>query len=232
MSAGLYPIGKDIWEVARAFRAGGMSIGGRMTVVKLADGGLWLHSPVKIDDDLTRELDTLGPVAHIVAPNKVHHLMVGGWAARYPDAVLHGAPGLAKKRADLVFRGVLGDEAPDVWKNELQQVFLEGAPIVHETVFLHPKSSTLIVTDLVFNVGRADDFWTKLTLGGLLGATGGVRMSRTIKFSVRDRAAFKKSVDRVLERDFQQISVTHGEVVRNDAKDALRKAAAWVSHSQ
>lgn len=228
MSAGLYPLGKDIWEVARPFRAGGMSIGTRMTVVRLGDGTLWLHSPVKIDDDLTRELETLGPVGHIVAPSKVHHLMVGGWVERYPEAALYGAPGLAKKRTDLSFRGMLGDEAPDAWTNDLQQIFLDGAPIVHETVFVHPKSSTLIVTDLVFNVGQPDDFWTKLTLGGMLGATGGVRMSRTIKFSVRDRANFRKSVDRILERDFQQVTVTHGEVIRVDAKESLRQAAAWL----
>jgi hypothetical protein len=205
-----------------------MSIGTRMTVVRLSDGRLWLHSPVKIDEHLTRELETLGRVAYIVAPNKVHHLMLGGWVERYPEAELHGAPGLAKKRTDLSFRGMLGDQAPEAWRDDLQQIFLEGAPIVHETVFVHAKSSTLIVTDLVFNVGQADDVWTRVTLGGMLGATGGVRMSRTIKFSVRDRARFKQSVDRVLEHDFQRVTVTHGDVIRTDAKDSLRAAAAWL----
>ena len=39
----------------------------RMAVVRLPGGGLWLHSPVPIDDRLAEELAELGPVRDIVA---------------------------------------------------------------------------------------------------------------------------------------------------------------------
>ena len=87
---------------------------------------------------------------------------------------------------------------------------------------------SLVATDLVFNVGRGEDLWTKLTLGGVLGATGGVRMSRTIKYTVRDRALFRASVDRALGWEFSRVTVTHGDIIENDAKDSLSCAAAWL----
>lgn len=46
--------------------------GGRMTVAKLSDGSLWVHSPVELDEPLRAALGELGPVAHIVSPNYEH----------------------------------------------------------------------------------------------------------------------------------------------------------------
>ena len=40
-------------------------MGTQMTVVRLADGSLWLHSPVKLDDSLTRAFDSVGRVAFL-----------------------------------------------------------------------------------------------------------------------------------------------------------------------
>lgn len=41
----------------------------RMTVVCLSDGDLFLHSPVKFDEGLAKELRRLGRVRHLVSPN-------------------------------------------------------------------------------------------------------------------------------------------------------------------
>ncbi len=42
----------------------------RCLVVRLADGGLWVWSPVELTADLRAEVEALGPVAHLVSPNK------------------------------------------------------------------------------------------------------------------------------------------------------------------
>jgi len=60
----------------------------RMVVVKLDTGGLWLHSPIQIDDQLFKEINSLGKVEHIVAPNCFHHLFASSAKARFPEAVL------------------------------------------------------------------------------------------------------------------------------------------------
>jgi len=41
--------------------------------VKLSDGSLWVHSPVKLDPELKAAMDALGPVKHIVTPNFEHN---------------------------------------------------------------------------------------------------------------------------------------------------------------
>jgi hypothetical protein len=44
----------------------------RMTIIRLADGGLLLHSPTRFDFDLARELEKIGPIRYLVAPNSAH----------------------------------------------------------------------------------------------------------------------------------------------------------------
>ena len=46
----------------------------RSVVVRLAEGHVWVWSPIRLTDGLRREVDRLGQVAHLVSPNKLHHL--------------------------------------------------------------------------------------------------------------------------------------------------------------
>lgn len=45
----------------------------RMTVARLSHGGLWCHSPVAPQEQMFAALDALGPVQHLIAPNKLHY---------------------------------------------------------------------------------------------------------------------------------------------------------------
>jgi len=57
-----------------------------MTVIRLGNGGLFLHSPVPLDGALRAALNQLGPVRAIVAPSKAHHLFVDDYVKEYPEA--------------------------------------------------------------------------------------------------------------------------------------------------
>jgi len=106
----LKSIDTNLWTVDRPFGRLVGSIGTRMTVIKLADGGLFLHSPVKLDPELRAALDQLGPVRFVAAPNRAHHLFVGDYIGAFPEATIFAAPGLPEKRKDLNFHGVLGGQ--------------------------------------------------------------------------------------------------------------------------
>ena len=69
-------------------------IGTRMTVIKLASGGLFLHSPTKLDEQTKQALDAIGEVRAVVAPSRAHHLFVGDYIKTWPGAKLYGPPGL------------------------------------------------------------------------------------------------------------------------------------------
>lgn len=58
----------------------------RMTIARLADGGLWVHSPTRFFAMLLRQREELGPIRHFVAPNSAHRTFLGEWQTYVPGA--------------------------------------------------------------------------------------------------------------------------------------------------
>ena len=131
----------DLWIVDSRQGFVGLEIGTRMTVVRLPDSALLLHSPVPVSDGLKRQLEELGRVTYLVAPNCFHHLYAGDWLQAFPEASLYAAPGLERKRPDLKITGVLGDTPEPGWNGVLDQVLVNGLPLVNEVAFYHATRS-------------------------------------------------------------------------------------------
>lgn len=221
----LRPIAEDVWCADRPFRIGPLDVGARMTVLRVR-GALFLHSPVAADAPTRRAVDALGPVHWIVAPNLVHHRFAGAWKQAYPEARLYGAPGLPAKRIDLPFDGLLEDQPLIGWRGAVDQVVVRGAPSLNEVVFCHRPSRTLLVTDLAANYRDARAFWLRLWI--VLTGARGFGPHRITRWTIRDRAAARASIERVLELDFDRVTVSHGAVLESGGKDAFRRAWSWV----
>jgi len=219
----------DIWTVRMPLVLFGAHFGTRMTVVRLPDdGGLWLHSPVRPTADLKKELDALGEVRHIVAPSKFHHLFVGPCQEAWPEAKTWLAPGLADKRDDLDYDGVLSDAAPPAWEGVIDQVVYDAAPMMNETVFFHRPSRTLILTDLAMNFRVAHTTWTRIIVG-LYGAWQTFGPTLAIRFATKDDARARRAVEQMLSWDFDRVSVCHGEIYDGeDVREALRSGFSWL----
>lgn len=222
----LTPLAPDLWVATRPLPLAVGDVGTRMTVVRLGDGALWLHSPVRLDAATRAALDALGPVRAVVAPSKVHHFFVGDYRAAYPAARLYAAPGLADKRRDLAFDGVLDDDSPAAWRGELEQHLFRGTPLMNEVVFFHPASRTLVLTDLCFNVARP--MRGRARLFCWLAGARGFGPHRLVRLGVRDRAAARRSLQRLLEWDFDRVIVTHGDVLDSGGHEAMRRAFDWL----
>lgn len=195
----------------------------RMTVLRDADDDLMLVSPIAIDDALASELHELGAVRTIVGPNRLHHGHLGPAKARYPQARLLGAPGLADKRKDLDFDGVL-DTLPLSETIEARRI--EGADKLSEVVLYHRPSRTLVVTDSVFNIPHASGMsWFVLRF--LSGALGRFEQSRLLRTMTEDREATASSVEAMLAWPFDRVVMAHGEVVEHNATAGLRAALWW-----
>jgi hypothetical protein len=147
----------------------------RMALARLAGGSLWVWSPVALTEALQAEVEALGEVGDIVAPNRIHHLFLDEWAARWPKARLHAAPGLAHKRPELRFATELGDVADSAWAAEIDQVVFRGSFAMEEVVFFHRPSRTALFCDLIqrHDAGRQSG-WKGLLmhLDGLVGPHG------------------------------------------------------------
>ena len=88
----------------------GMQLGTRMTIIRLKNNKLFLHSPTKLNSKLIEEIDNLGKVTFIVAPNKLHHLFLNSYVKQYPKAIFYATPALVKKRKDIHFNENLQDQ--------------------------------------------------------------------------------------------------------------------------
>lgn len=197
-----------------------------MTVVRLRDGGLLIHSPIALTADLQAEVDSIGPVRHIVAPSQGHHLYAGEWQDAYPGALLSAATGLAKRRRDLAVDHELMGVGHADWQDDLETLFIEGA-MLNETVFLHRPSRSLIVADAVENFDTSSHWPTRtyLKIAGIHGKPG---VSRSLRPFFRDKKRARRSIDELLSWDFDRIVVAHGDIIDSDANDALREAYRWL----
>ena len=227
MPTPLRQLAENLWVAERPQTFYGLPVGTRMTVVRLAGDRLLLHSPVALDTGLRAELDALGRVSFAVAPNRVHHLHAGEVATAYPGTRLWVAPGLERKRPDLRFEAVLGDDAPAEWRDELAQVFFRGRPYENEVVFFHRASRTLVMCDLAFNFGPRSPAPTRLLMK-LLRSYGQLAPSKLDPLLIRDRRAARESLERILAWDFDRIIVAHGDVLESGGHETLRRGYSWL----
>jgi hypothetical protein len=221
------PLAENIWELSHPLPAGPIVLDHRMTVVRLASGQLWVHSPVALDDTIRAGLDALGEVAYFVAPSTFHDLYWPPYFTAYPNARFFAAPGVREAHPDLPFTDVLSADAPSSWSGELDQTLLEGMPKINEVAFLHPASQSLIVADMAFNYDRNVNLATCLMLK-MTGCYGRFGVSRLFKLFIKDKKATRRSIDEILSWDFERIIVGHGHLVQSDGRQILKEAYAFL----
>jgi hypothetical protein len=204
----------------------GLHLGTRMTVVKLPDGSVWLHSAVSATPELRAAVAAIGPVRHIVAPSLYHHLFAGEWLAAYPDATLYGPAALRKKRKDLTLTPIEeASRAP--WAAALSPIRIEGCRL-EETIFVHGATRTLVTSDLVENFTTSPHLPTRLYLKAT-GIHGRAGLASPLRLLFHDRKAARRSVDAVLAVDFGTVVLAHGNVLREGAREAVEATYAFLS---
>lgn len=223
----LRSIAEGVWAHELDLRMpGGLPFPARATLLRLGDRTLALHSPLAIDDAMAHQIDALGPVRFLIAPNCRHWMHLRRAKERYPDARILGAPGLKKKLGGLVFEPLPADGLVAGLDGLLIQR-IEGARRLEEHVFLHEASRSLVVADLVFNIHRTQSALLRLylRLGRMYRRTA---QSFVWRLLVDDRAVAASSAAAVLGWSFDRLIVAHGEVVEDGAHERMREALAWM----
>jgi hypothetical protein len=201
----------------------------RMAVVRLTDGSAWVWSPIALDVELEREIESIGAVLHIVSPDKIHHLLLKEWTQRWPEARLYAPPGLARRRRDLHFHAELADEADPAWAVEIDQVVFRGSIAMEEVVFFHRASRAVLVGDLV---QRHDPAQRKglggmlMRLDGLVGEHGSTPREWRASFLRRGPARTARA--RVLAWNPERLVIAHGACAAKGATGILARALAWI----
>ncbi len=209
-------IDDDIWVVERPFKLFGAEFGNRMTVIRMADGKLLLHSPVILDPQLRAEVEALGQVAYLLTPNAFHGLHVGQWSATFPHAQIFEAR---------------DDRTSSSFLPALELKSVKGMSKLNEVVCYHPASRTLILTDLCFNIGEGVSAWTQFFFS-LNGAYNRFGPSRMMRGMIDDQQRLRESITDILSWPFERVIVSHGEVIEHNGQKALRDAFDFLEGSK
>ena len=230
----LKPVAPEIWVVdGGSIRFYGMPFPTRMTVIRLASGELFIHSPVALAGDLRAEVSALGPVRYLVAPNWIHYAWVRDWQQAFPESLSWASPGVRARAlgrgVDIAFDAELGDEAPPEWAGQIDQVVADSG-WHREVVFFHRASRTLVLTDLIENLEPQHlPWWFRLLAraGGVLAPEGGMPRDMALSFR-RRRAHLRDVVERMLSWKPERVIIAHGRCFEHDGEAVLRRAFAKV----
>lgn len=203
-----------------------------MTVWRLPDGGLVLHSPTCLDEPTMARLDALGPVRFLLVPNAGHRLDIKRYAARYPDATVI-APRAARPDVEKIHPvgaacedalpplGV-GVQAPDGMKDGYELVY---------TVDLDGGGKALVINDILAGDHPHPPTGFGGFLSSLLGTPGGkLGIARIVRFMFgKDMARFRAFVGHLADTPDLRLMVTsHGGPVTGDVPTALREALSRI----
>ena len=217
----------DVWiaegPIVRTF---GFPFPTRMILVKLADGNVWINSPVVASPEEMESITDLGPVKYLVAPTPLHEWRLQGWKGKFPGAQVWVAPPV-RKQTNLP-QHVLSDEPPAAWAEDMDRMIFRGSSVLNEVYFLHRNSHTLIFCDFIQNYAPQRGKLLRNTVmkwAGVLG--GGVPIDIRLSCS-RNTSPARASLQRLLSWDFDKAIFAHGDCIERDAKAFVRRAFRWL----
>lgn len=227
-------VADNVWIVdSGPMRVAGMPLPVRMTVIRLTSGELILHSPTQFSFTLKTQLDELGRIAHLVAPNTAHWSFTPEWQSHCPDALCWAVPGLgerpAVRKAGLRIDKVFADGAPVEWQDEIEIVLVRGKGLVEAELF-HRASRTLVLTDMIVNLEPG-----KLPLAMRLGAKFLGALAPNGKAPVYARGVIKaggeqasQAAARLVDLNPERVLFAHGHWHDRDGRAQLERSLDWL----
>ena len=232
----LQPFAKNLWVAdGPNVRDFGIMFTTRMSVAKLSDGSLWVNSPVSVPSDTLEEIKALGPVKYLVAGTPRHVWRLDEWHTLFPEAQLWASrpTPFTLKKGRLPLTGILGDEPPQAWKDDFDQLAFKGSRLIEEVPFFHKPSRTVILDDLIqshpMEKGKPLSN-VVFRLAGVSGPHGGV--GRDIRLSFTDRNLARQSLAKLLSWDFDKLIIAHGACIEHDAKPIVEEAFQWLTKTR
>ena len=225
----LRKIDSDIWVAEQPLRYFGLSIGARMTIIRLVNGELVVISPIQINETLGVQLEEIGTVRHIIAPNLYHYFFASDFKTRYPNAIFWSVPGLKAKRPDLAIDQVITSKVSP-WDG-IEYVFfdgfrtpsLQGLDVLNECVFFHGASRTLVLTDTAIHFDESFPIITQFA-ARVLGGYKTLRPSLLERIATTEKNKVRGAAEKVLHWDFERVIMAHGTIVEQNGKEKFRNA--------
>jgi Domain of unknown function (DUF4336) len=213
----------DIWCLNSYFLSLGCKGSLRMSVIQTSKG-LVLYSPVSLTPEHLNQINNLGRVSAIVAPNLYHHLFLRGCAANFTTARVLIPQGLIQKIGPIVDAESIEDQTTIASKDEIEHFTFMGHRI-RETILYHRQSRTLVTADLLYHY-TADQFFSEKLWFRLIGCYGQPKVAFYHRFSIKDKKSVVALVQWVRSRQIDRIIMSHGRIFEADQAGEVF-ANAW-----
>ncbi len=234
----LKPVAKNVWIVDGPEIRFGMPwpkfpFPTRMTVLRLANGELFIHSPTPLTPPLRAEIEGTGEVRFIIGPNRIHYWWIPEWKEAFPEAAVYLAPRMKEQaKQHIAFDGIpLVDAAGYPWDAEVATLPIAGSYMT-EVEFFHRESRTLILTDLVenFEPEKVGSFFKRLLtwVGGVSPPHGGLPRDLRLTFTWRHKHQLRMAVQTMLAWNPERVILAHGRWYEKNGANELRSAFHWL----
>lgn len=183
-----------------------------MTVAKLSDGNVLLHSPCEPSASLLDDVAAIGSVTQIVVPSWFHDLYLREYRGVFPAATFWAPRRVANAMPKVIDRVL--DHDRTAWGDEIPTFIVRGLVTFDEHIFFHRPSRTLIVADLLTTTGPAGaDPFTRMAfrLSGLDGRLRTFPYLRLLRFTVA--RSLCATSEQIMRWDPKGIIVGHGAPV-------------------
>jgi len=203
-----------------------------MTVARLRDSRLLLHSAIALDEPGMAALEALGEPAFLVVPSGYHRMDAPRYKARYPKIEVlcpRGSRGRVEQviAVDRCFEDC---PQPDPGDDSVVIEYFDERRRPEGIVLVRSADGvTAIFNDVLFNIPHSKGlFW--FVYGRLLGATGGPKITPIARYVLlrgETGRGYKRWLEAAAERrDVVRLVPGHGEVIAEGACDTLRQLAA------
>jgi hypothetical protein len=204
----------------------------RMTVIRVEDRSLFIHSPTPLTTELRAEILEQGTPRWIIGPNRIHYWWIPEWRRAFPDAEVYLAPGIQEQAAGRIDvpHHPLDSRTGYPWDAEIMTLPVRGS-FMTEVDFFHHASRTLILTDLIENF-EPEKLPSRLMrwltwLGGVQAPYGSMPRDMRLTFASR-KAELRTAIETMIGWAPDRVILAHGRWFEKDGADELRRAFGWL----
>lgn len=191
-----------------------------MSLVRLPSGGVLVHSPT-FGDGIFEQVESVGPPEVLFAPNHYHHLSLGRFRERWPDAravCSDVARPRLQKKGHAGLRGLTEVKLP------AGASFIELPSVKTGEAWLSLRGDggpTWIVCDGFFHMEETPPGPIGWILRWLDVAPG-LKLGRSFRWMIRDKRAYKAWLLDTLRRERpRRIVFSHGKPLVDNATERL-----------
>lgn len=210
----------DVVILQYPFRVFGIDFARNVTLVRLNDGGVVIHSTAPFATDDVAAIKQFGRPAWLVDATLMHDTFATQGRAALPDIPYLAPPGFSE------VTGVPTEPlfpAPNEWTEQLDVIPIDGTR-KHEHALFHRRSQTLILCDLIFSFSPDAGPWAGFFVRNVMRLPRLHGLSVFFKMLINDRRAFEKSIATILQLDFVRMVVAHREPIEHNAKSILKQS--------